>query len=57
MAKGRIKIKNLLLTLLFVVTIVIVGVLFTNLRTNALDSESFEAAPLNVYNVESFDEL
>lgn len=54
--KGTI-LKKLLLFFLFVVTIAGVGFIFTNIRTNALDSESFEAAPLNVYNIESFDEL
>lgn len=57
MTKGKIYLRKMGLVLLFVVTIMVVGTLFTTVRTNAIGSESFEATPLQVYDIESFDEL
>lgn len=57
MAKGNICLKKIGLVLLFVVTIMIMGSLFTTVRTNAIGSESFEAAPLQVYAIQNLDEL
>lgn len=60
MLKGEIirnKVKNIAMVLLFVVTIILVGFFFTSIRTNAISSESFEASPVAVYDIESLDEL
>lgn len=56
-AKAMYSLKQLGLVLLFVVTIVIMGSLFTSIRTNAIDSKSFEASPLQTYSIESLEEL
>jgi uncharacterized membrane protein YvbJ len=42
--------KRIVLTLLFVITIIIVSLVFTRVNTHAIGAESFESAPIYDYN-------
>ena len=50
-------IKQVLLLIAFVATTVVIGLLFTSLRSNALSAKSFEANPTHNANIESLQDL
>ena len=58
MVKGKdIVLKRMLLCVAFVVATFLFGMYFTAIRTNALGSDSFEAAHTQEYNISILEEL
>ena len=55
MIKG--KLCKIGMVLLLVVASMVIGMLFTSIRTTAISSESFEAQPLEDYQIQNLDEL
>lgn len=55
MTKGSL--RKIGIILLLVVTSMVIVMLFTSIRTTAISSESFEAQPLEDYQIQNLDEL
>ena len=51
------KIKNLFYVLLLMIVMIICMLLFNATKVHAIGSESFEAEPFKVYEIERLDEL